>query len=256
MAYFERLDDHRFIATDLVGGAWRLEEQHIAPALGLLAHVVDLDHGARRGDDLALTRLSFDILGTMTVGEVETSLRVLRRGRTIELVEATMSQAGRAAVLLRAWLLEPRDTSALEGTTLAGIPGPDEVDPWAPGEVWPGGFIGTVDVRRRQQEPGRATIWVRSNEPLVDDEAVGRVAHTTRLLDIANGMTVRVDPRTVHFPNVDLTANFFREPTGGWLGLDTSVSFGPDGVGLTSSVLHDEAGPMGTMSQLLTVRPR
>ncbi|HEY7660091.1 MAG TPA: thioesterase family protein, partial [Actinomycetota bacterium] len=32
-------------------------------------------------------------------------------------------------------------------------------------------------------------------------------------------------------------------------------TFGPEGVGVTSSVLHDERGPFGTMSQLLTVGP-
>ena len=40
------------------------------------------------------------------------------------------------------------------------------------------------------------------------------------------------------------------------LGFDTTVSFGPDGLGLTRSVLHDAWGPFGTMSQILTVRPR
>jgi hypothetical protein len=33
------------------------------------------------------------------------------------------------------------------------------------------------------------------------------------------------------------------------------VSFGAVGLGLTSTVLHDEQGPVGTMAQLLTVRP-
>jgi hypothetical protein len=66
---------------------------------------------------------------------------------------------------------------------------------------------------------------------------------------------VRRDPRSVAFPNVDLTAHLFREPRGGWLGFDTTVSFGADGLGLTSSVVHDEVGPVGTSAQLLTVRP-
>ncbi len=39
-------------------------------------------------------------------------------------------------------------------------------------------------------------------------------------------MTVRVDPRTVAFPNVDLTAHLFVAPRGEWLGFDTTVCFG------------------------------
>ncbi len=50
--------------------------------------------------------------------------------------------------------------------------------------------------------------------------------------------------------------HFFDQPQGEWLGLDTTVSFGPAGIGLTTSVLHHEGGPMGTSSQSLTVRPR
>ena len=256
MAYFERIDGERFLATEQVGGAWRLEEQHIAPALGLLAHLVEVDRDQRRDDGLMLARLSYDILGTMSVGEVSTSVRLLRPGRTIELVEATMSQGSRSAVILRAWLMEQRDTSALAASPLPSIPGPSEMAEWTPGKVWPGGFISTAQVRRDQVEPGRAAFWVRSDVPLLEGESVGAVPHAARLLDIANGMTVRVDPMTVHFPNLDLTADYFREPRGDWVGFDTSVSFGPNGVGLTSSVLHDESGPVGTLNQLLTVRPR
>jgi hypothetical protein len=59
----------------------------------------------------------------------------------------------------------------------------------------------------------------------------------------------------VAFPNVDLTAHLVRSPEPGWLGFDTTVTFGPTGHGLTSSVLHDEHGPVGTLAQSLTVRP-
>jgi hypothetical protein len=59
----------------------------------------------------------------------------------------------------------------------------------------------------------------------------------------------------VAFPNVDLTAHLFRAPRGEWLGFDTTVTFSADGLGLTSTVLHDVHGPIGTMAQMLTVRP-
>jgi len=98
-------------------------------------------------------------------------------------------------------------------------------------------------------------VWASTDIPLVDDEAVGPLARTAGLLDIVNGMTVRQDPREVAFPNLDLTAHLLREPTGDWVGFDATVSFGPAGVGVTSSVLHDQHGPLGTLAQTLTVRP-
>ena len=78
------------------------------------------------------------------------------------------------------------------------------------------------------------------------------------LVDTANGMNVRLDPRDWAFPNVDLTVHLYRTPEGGpghWIGLDTTVIVGTSGVGLTSSTLHDEHGPVGRAEQGLTVRP-
>jgi hypothetical protein len=255
-SYFERLGPDRFRATEHTGGAWDLQTQHIAPALGLMAHVVETDRGVRRHDGLVLSRLSYDILGTVPIAEVDVEVQVLRKGRTIELVEAVLSSDGRPAVRLRAWLQEPRDTSEVHGTTHERIPGPDDTRPWDPTTTWPGGFIATVDVRRRLIRPGRASFWVRTDVPLVADEEVSSLGRAAGLLDIANGMAVRVAPEDVLFPNLDLTAHLFAEPEGDWLGFDTSVSFGANGVGLTASVIHDERGPIGTSAQSLTVRPR
>jgi hypothetical protein len=133
---------------------------------------------------------------------------------------------------------------------------PADLSPWDPTTVWPGGFIASAEVRRDQDEPGRARFWVRTATRLVDDEPVSDLARFAGLLDIANGMTVRAAPDAVAFPNVDLTAHFFDQPRGEWVGFDTSVSFGAAGLGLTSSVVHDADGPVGTLAQALTVRPR
>lgn len=256
MAYFHRTGPVTFRATDHVGGAWALDEQHVAPALGLLAHVVEADRDRRRDDGLVVARLSYDILGTLPVDEVRVDVRVLRPGRTIELVEATLAHAGRAAVVLRAWLMRPGDTAGVRGTALPRIAPPDDLPAWDPSTVWPGGFVTTTEIRRGQQAPGRAAFWVRSAVPLLADEPVSPLARAAGLLDLTNGMTVRVDPGEVAFPNIDLTAHLFTQPRGEWLGFDTTVSFGADGIGVTSSTIHDVSGPIGTMAQVLTVRPR
>jgi Acyl-CoA thioesterase C-terminal domain/Acyl-CoA thioesterase N-terminal domain len=255
VAYFERVGSAAFRATAHVGGAWTTHEQHIAPALGLLVHAVERDRDVRREDQLVIGRLSFDILGTIPVDVVDTAITVVRPGRNIELVEATLGHNGRTAVLLRAWLMQPRDTTPLSAAPLPRITAPTDMPLWNPSTVWPGGFIASVEVRRVQLEPGRASFWVRTPVPLIRDEPVSRLAIAAGLFDIANGMTVRVSPKAVAFPNLDLTAHLFAQPRGTWIGFDTTVCFGPAGIGLTSSILHDTSGPIGTMSQILTIRP-
>lgn len=259
-AYFTRIEPNRFRPSPVVGGAWNTAEQHVAPALGLLCHVVERDRDERRGRPVdggpVVARLCWDILGTLPIEDVETDVRVVRPGRTVELVEATLSHAGRPALTLRAWLLQGRDTASVAGTDLPSMPAPLEMPEWSPASQWAGPFVASATVRRRLWSPGRGQVWVRTAHPLVADEVVAPVSRFAGLLDISNGMAVRADPSEVAFPNLDLTAHLFREPAGDWLGFDTTVTFGPGGVGLTSSVLHDEQGPFGTSQQILTVRPR
>lgn len=255
MPFFERTGDSTFVPTEHVSGGWNTAEQHVAPAFGLMTHLVEQHRDARRDDGLVVSRLSFEILGVLPMEEVEVSVEVRRAGRTVELVEAVLTHAGRPAVLLRAWLMAPTDTAAYAGTDLPPLPPPDRMTAWDPTTVWPGGFIAAARLRREEEVPGRARFWVRSEVPLLD-EPVGPAAHAVRLLDIANGMSVRESPDLVAFPNLDLTAHLFRQPTGEHLGFDTTVSFGPGGQGLTSSVLHDLEGAFGTLAQVLTVRPR
>jgi hypothetical protein len=254
--YFHRVSADSYRATEHASGAWNVAEQHIAPSFGLLAHAVELDRDARGNRHLVLARISYDILGTVPVDViVDVVVTVIRPGRTIELVEATLSHEGRAVVLARAWLMQQFDTAALRGSGLASIPPPGKLSGWNISEVWPGGFIASAEVRRVEIGPGRAACWVRTAVPLVGGEPVSTLARAAGLIDIGNGLAVRVDPREVAFPNLDLTAHFFAVPAGEWIGFDTTVSIGPRGIGLTHSIIHDQTGPIGAVSQILTVRP-
>ncbi|MFD5215550.1 thioesterase family protein [Microbacterium sp. NPDC058345] len=256
-SYFRRLSETAFAPTAHVGGAWNPEEQHIAPMFGLLAHIAELEHAARRPDaPLVLARASYDILGVIPMDAFEVDTRVVRAGRTIELVEVTARHGGRAAVTLRGWMLQQHDTRAIEGVQLPAMPARETLPSWSPDDVWQGGAIRSIEAHREFVDAGRSRCWIRPVPALLADEEVSSRARMLGMVDFANGIATRVLPDVALYPNVDLTASLFREPAGDWFGLDTSVSFGADGVGLTESVLSDATGPLGTSSQTLTVRPR
>ncbi len=255
-SYYERIDEHRYKPTVHAGGAWAPDEQHFSPLGGLVVHAIDRHLAARPDTGLVMARISYDILGRLALDECEIRVETVRPGRTIELIEAVVLIAGRPVVRARAWLLAVLDTSAVAGGPDDRLTPPEALTPWPMTELWPGGYIASLDFRTlAPPRPGRTAAWVSTRLALVDGEPSSPLASYVSLVDTANGIAVRQPPTAWMFPNVDLTIHLHRMPEGPWTGLDTTVTFGPTGQGLTSSVLHDIHGPVGQAEQILTVRP-
>ena len=251
-AYYVRLDGGRFHSTLHSQGAWNDHEQHMAPASGLMVHELLRNHPRA---EMVMSRINFEILGIIHGGEFEIETRVLRPGRTIELLEATFTAQGRTAIRAQAWRLLAGDTADVAGPAHPGLPRPDGCPPAPMQSVWDGGFIRATEFRTvADRGPGNRTVWARPLHPLVLDEEIHPLARFVSIVDTANGVAVRQDPREYMFPNVDLTIHLFRQPHGEWTGLDTRVTFGAGGVGMTDTELFDEQGPVGRAAQILTVR--
>lgn len=248
-AYFVGLGRGHYQATAHTSGAWSQSEQHISPMVGLCVHEIE----TLLPSPLLVSRVAVDILGTIPVSDFSIAVSVVRPGRTIELVEAVVTHAARAVLVARVWRLAAGDTTSVAGGWDAPV---GDLVPWDMTSVWPGGYIASLAVRRSEEAgPGRASAWVSSPLALVLDRDSSASARFAMLVDTANGTCVRQDPRRWMFPNVDLTIHLHRQPTAGPVGLETTVTFGPTGQGLTHSVLHDAAGAVGRASQVLTVRP-
>lgn len=254
-SYFVRTGDHSFEPTTHTTGAWNTAEQHISPLTGLVVHAIERAAGS--DDGKTIVRLSFDILGVIGLEPFSIDVRTLRPGRTIELVEAVARCADRDVLVCRAWRLADHDTAAIAGGQTAALPPPEGLADWDLSAVWPGGYIGSIQARPvTEPSAGHTTTWLRTPITLLDGEPVSDFARFIGLVDTANGIAVRESTDIWLFPNVDLSIHLFRRPRGLWLGLDTHVTFGPDGQGLTSSRLYDETGPVGAAEQALTIRPQ
>jgi hypothetical protein len=253
--FYEPLGPGRYRSTIHTQGAWNEHEQHMAPATGILAHELELFEPR---SDMRMARLSLDILGIIHAGEFEIRTRMIRPGRTIELIEAEMVCAGRTAIIARAWRLKTHDSTEVAGLEDAAIAHPEDLPVWDGMALWPGGYIEQLEFR---DEPGhrlgKGVVWLRNPQQMVHGVPTDDMVRLLGMVDTANGIAPRVapGPESWMFPNVDLQIHMHRRPTGQWLGIQSRQSYGTDGIGLTSAVLHDVEGPFGRSEQILTVRP-
>jgi hypothetical protein len=252
--YYLNLGGQRFRSTIHAQGAWNAHEQHMAPASGLMADSLER-HEPRA--DMRMARISYEILGLIPGGDFHIATTTLRPGRTIELLQAELVAGGRTAIRATAWRLATSDTRPVAALEDTPIPGPEDCKPYDGASVWPGGYIRSLEMRVAEgHRPGAGKVWLRTGHPLTDRGDSGDLARLMGMVDTANGIAARVPPGkdSYSFPNLDLQIHMYRRPEGDWLGLDNAVTFGGDGIGLTSTVLHDLQGPFGRAEQILTLR--
>lgn len=251
-AYFVPTGPGRYRPTLHVQGAWSEDEQHIGALSGLITHEV-LRHEPRA--ELQLGRITFEVLGRLAREEVSIEVSTLRPGRTIELLEATATIGERVVVRARAWRLQTSDSSDVAALEMPTLPPQEQCEPYDAAAQWKGQFLRSFTYRSAPNgRPGRRSVWVSTDIPLIEGEDAEPLATYMVRVDPANGVATRVHPEELMFPSIDLTVHFVREPDPAWVGLDTSVSFGNTGIGLTSTHLHDVHGVVGHAEQLLTIR--
>ena len=234
-------------------GAWNEHEQHMAPASGIIA--AELAQFQPR-DDVRIGRISYDIFGLIAAGEFSIVTRVIRPGKTIELLESQMQAEGRTCIVARAWRMCVDDSSAVAGLEDQVIQQPDALAQWHGMSRWPGGYIQSIEARiDEKHRPGKGIVWLNNAKEMVENQPTSDFVHLLGMVDTANGIVPRQDGDfTWGFPNLDLQVHMHRLPQGRWLGLETMQQFGADGIGLTSTILHDVQGPFGRSEQILTLR--
>ena len=243
----------RYCSTIHAQGAWNEHEQHMAPASGIIA--AELAHFQPR-DDVRIGRISYDIFGLIAAGEFSIVTRVIRPGKTIELLESQMQAQGRTCIVARAWRMCVDDSSAVAGLEDQVIQQPDALAQWHGMSRWPGGFIQSIEARIDEKHRlGKGIVWLNNAKAMVENQPTSDFVHLLGMVDAANGIAPRQGSDfTWSFPNLDLQVHLYRLPEGRWLGLETVQQYGSDGIGLTSTVLHDIHGPFGRSEQILTLR--
>lgn len=240
-------------STNHTQGAWNTHEQNMGPVSGIIA--VELESFSPRSD-MRIARLSFDIFGLIPAGDFTIATRIIRSGKTIELLEAEMQANDRTCVVARAWRMRVQNSEKITGLEDQHVSHPDSLKHWDGLQHWPGAYVKSLEVKADENHrAGKGIVWLNNNKEMVHGQITSDFVHLIGMVDTANGVVARQGKEIIwSFPNLDLQIHMYRYPTGKWLGLETVQQYGADGIGLTSAILHDTQGPFGRSEQILTLR--
>jgi len=255
MAFFTPLGPDRWMPSVHTNGPWTDGLQHGGPPSALLGRACEL---VEPRDDTVVARVTVEILGPVPVAELELRSRVLRPGRSVELVEAALSAGGRDVARASAWRIRRAEAVSIPSRAVGPAPLPEAqgvVDP----QGWGRGYLQAMEWRWVSggfAQPGPATVWGRMLHPLVPDEEPSPLSRVLIVADSGNGVSAELDIDRFHFINPELTVHLHREAVGKWICLDAATAVSQGGTGLATSVLSDVDGPIGVGAQSLLVAGR
>lgn len=268
MAFYVALGRDRWRATPHTVGPWDAGTQHAGPPSALLGRA--LERCAPRAE-MIFARFTCEILGPIPAGGVSVTASVIRPGRSVELLEATMSAGERTVARASAWrvlrtgapAVAPRHAvpPPLPAAEASAPPAPAAAAPptQAAAPTWSGGYLAAMEWRPVHGGfgiPGPATVWVRMRHPLVAGEEPSPLQRVLIVADSGNGISSELNPQEWFFINPELTVHLCRDAVGDWICLDARTTISPGGTGLATSVLSDQDGPLGVGAQCLFTGPR
>jgi hypothetical protein len=253
--FYRQLSPDRFESTPWTTGPWGPGSQHGGPPSALLARAVER---FRPRPDLMVARMTVEILHPVPVAELEVTAELLRPGRSVEMIGASVRSAGVEVARASAWRVRRTEAST--------VPDRHQDPPALPADGglvlpagWVDGYLSAVEWRTARGsfvEPGPAALWTRLRHPLLGDEEPTGLQRAMAVADSGNGVSGELSLRQWLFINPELTVHLHRDPVGEWVCLDATTAITTGGVGLATSVLSDLGGPVGVGAQSLLVTPR
>jgi hypothetical protein len=251
------VDGTHVYASELARGPWDPHAQHGgAPAALLMRAFEQLEPDP----SLAIARVTYELLRPVPLGELRLETSVLRGGRRVKLLEASLSTPeGTEVVRARALKIvrAPVEQVSLPETV---PPPPDDV---APNRFQPGGLpmFGGEAIELRFvagafDQQGPATTWFRLRADVVAGESPSPLQRLAAAADFPNGIGSVLDWERYTFINPDLTIYVEREPEGEWICLDAEMRVREGGIGFAEAVLYDRRGRVGRSSQSLLISTR
>jgi hypothetical protein len=247
-AFYTRTGDI-YEPTELAVGPWNGQLQGGVALAGLTAHVLGK---VPSPVPMQTARMTIDILRMVPMRALTSSVRVIREGTRLQLLEVELLADARAC--LRATALRVRTASSPQRAL-------------APSRPFPSGpvheltqrqskWVETIPIEGNYTVPGPGARWVRFLCAVVAGEARMPLESVAMLADFGSGIGPLVSPREWTFANVDISMHLTRLPRGDWLLIDATSESAGNGVGLSNTRLGDRDGMIGSAHQTIYLDPR
>lgn len=251
-----------FEPTELTRGGWSDDAQHGSPPSGLLARAVER---VPTRVPMQVVRITIDLFREVPLAPLSVHTDVVRDGRRIQVVEATLhtdeTPVGHALALkIRSGEvpLDPPDTDVLLPSP-ADLPRLDVRTAIHADDHRFRFHTDAVEIRSIDQSffrRGEGRSWLRLLHPVVEGETPSPFVTAATLADVANGNSTVLDVERWVYVNPDITLYLHRPPTTEWVGMVSLAYEQPTGIGMTDTVLYDERGRIGRIAQAQVLAPR
>jgi hypothetical protein len=235
---------------------WSSDAQHGGPPTALLAHVM---RTRLHVDGMRIARITNEFLGSIPRTPLTAEAAVIRDGRRIRLVEASLLAGGKPVAIARAWQIATSGEGGIPAEGLAAEAAPPLPDAM-PQKYFSGfrhwGYGESIEwrwVRGSYDSAGEAVVWARPRIPLVAGEPLHPLDRVLVVADSANGVSSALNPREWLFIPPAITVTLHRYPEGDWVYLAATSTLAADGLGSALGTLGDKDGQVGSVAQPLLV---
>lgn len=250
-------DGDLFVPTEASLSPWSDQAMHGSVPAMLLAREVERIPSEQ---PMVVTRLTVELLRGVGRTPLAVRSRMVRPGRRVQLVEASLWSGQQEVARATAERLRIADFDVPAREDAVPRPGPEGLKAWT-GSWRTGDVFHLLGVEARShadpmpsKSPGWA--WFRLRLPLVPGEEPSGLQRICAAADFPNGISFVVNPRATTFVNPDLTVYVNRLPVDEWVLVDATTWLEPTGTGLAEGALYDRRGRIGRSVQSLLVERR
>ncbi|KJF16525.1 thioesterase family protein [Acidithrix ferrooxidans] len=244
--FYERIGDGKFFPNEATIGPWSSDAQHGGPPCALLAKMMD---DFSRSDSTFISKISIEFLKPVLFGVVEVSLRIVRPGYKVSLVEGELAVNGEPTLRGRAWRLRKTPNRVPEVSMAEGLVLDPEAFEVLNLDAFP--YISNIEWRFEEgsfYDPGPVLVHARPKIPLISNETTSGLAEMIIVADSANGISQELTMGEFVYVPVDLMISILDEPIPGeFIKYDARTRIDPGGVG-TSIMTISQGGRLKASS--------